>query len=318
MNSGAHKIRRLIQSASKALFYRRKFAGLRAANAVDLERLSENVPATRLEELVAERITSGDPYASRWCGRQNPSVLFQLDYDTESSLYLPLDGGALRNYAEALRRCWALLGLERGNAVAIYDYGTSPLSFLASAAFTPYLKKGAAEALGCLAICNDGLASMSKRAVEILKYVRPRILFVRTDCLQPLTLELENQLVRLADYVQAVVVSENEGLLPKADQTAYEQRLGVALYRLLRVDLAMFFAVECPECRLFHSWQDLYWLESPPEDLTAVSADLGHPNLMITNRFARACPTVRYISQVQGSIRLPGCPRGPQDIRIAA
>ncbi len=318
MNFDLPHIKRLMKHASQSPFFRRKMGSLKARAIVDLKGFGEKVPVTRLEELVAEKIRSGDPYSSRWYGKRSPLVVFQLDYDTESALYLPLDRGALRDYAEALRRCWTLLGLKKGDAVAIFDYGTSPVSYLASSAFTPYLKQGAAEALSCLPVCNDGIASMSQRAVEILKYVRPRILFIRTDCLQPFATEVEGQLPRLSDHTHALVVSENEGVLSKADQHAFEGRLGVPIYRLLRIDVALFLAVECPECRLFHSWEDFYWIESVNEDFEESSSDSADRYLAITNWFARFCPSIRYLSQIKASLAPKGCHRSPGDIRIAA
>ena len=82
------------------------------------------------------------------------------------------------------------------------------------------------------------------------------------------------------------------------------------VYRLLRIDAAMFLAMECPECRLLHSWQDLYFVESVDDGVDK--------SLVITNWFANACPTVRYLSQVRASLEPAGCPRGPKDNRIAA
>lgn len=305
-----HQIKRLMKHASCSPFFQRKFGSLRRSGISDLNAFSLKIPPMRLDELVAEKIRSGDPYSLRLCENGNPLVTFQLEYDTDAALYLGVDRADLKGYAEALTRCWSLLGLGKGDTVAIFDYGTSPLSYLASSTFTPYLGRGAADTLGCLPICNDGVANMSHRAVEILKFVRPRVLFIRADCLEPLAMEIERQLPRLADYTKALVVAENEGLLSKGDQNAYEGRLGVPVYRLLRIDVAMFLAVECPKCRLLHNWQDLYFVES---------ATVGFDQtLVITNWFAKACPTVRYLSQVRGYAKPAGCPRGPQDNRIAA
>lgn len=305
-----HQIKQLMMHASSSHFFKRKFGSVKIQGIADLEAFTRKVPVMTLEELVEERVRSRDPYSLRWCSNRTPLVAFQLEYDIDPALYLGLDRVGLRGYAEALRRCWSLLGLGKGDTVAIFDYGTSPVSYLASSTFTPYLGQGAADALGCLPVCNDGLANLSQRAVEILKFARPRVLFVRTDCLEPLAMEIERQLLRLADYTKALVVTENEGLPSKRDQNAYEMRLGVPVYRLLRIDVAMFLAMECPECRLLHSWQDLYFVESVADGLDK--------SLVVTNRFAKACPTVRYLSQVRASLEPAGCPRGPKDNRIAA
>lgn len=308
-------MKQFLGRASRSPFFQQRLAGPKIRGIVDLKDFSEKVPLTSLEELVTEKVRSGDPYSSRWCGRGHPRVVFQLEYDAASALYVAHDRAALRGYSEALRRCWSLVGLGEGDRVAIFDYGTSPVSYLASSAFTPYLGHGAADLLGCLAICNDGVANMSQRAVEILKFVRPRVFILRSDCLHPLVVEVEREAVRLSDYTHALVVAENEGLMSRADQMAYERRLGVPLYRLLRIDLAMFLAMECPECRLLHSWQDLYFVETVTEE---EAGDRKKGCLVITNWFAKACPTVRYLSQAQGSLEPAGCPRGPKDLRISA
>jgi phenylacetate-coenzyme A ligase PaaK-like adenylate-forming protein len=310
-------MRQVIQRGSVSPFYRRKFQRLRSLRVPDLATFSKTIPPFTLEELVEERSASGDPYASRWCEKKRPLLTFQLEYDTEPRLYLPLDRSALKGYAEALTRCWSLLGLESGDRVAIFDYGTSPLTYLASASYSPYLGRGAAETLGCLPICNDGVANMSQRAVEILKFIRPRILFLRSDRLQPFLYQAEAAAVRFSDYLRAVVVTESEGVLSRAEQTRFEERLGVPLYRMLRIDVAMFLAVECPHCRFVHAWPDLYFVENRHGDNEETIEGNVRSPLLITNWFALGCPTLRYLSQVRGSLVAPGCSRGPQDQRIA-
>jgi phenylacetate-coenzyme A ligase PaaK-like adenylate-forming protein len=309
------RMNRLIQRASVAPFYRGKLDALnRAINAATFR---EEIAPFTLEELVRDRSASGDPYSSRWCEKKTPLLVFQLEYDTEPRLYLPLDRAALKDYAQALTRCWSLLGLQQGDRVAIFDYGTSPLSFLASASYTPYLDRGAAEALGCLPVCNDGVPNMSQRAVEILKFIRPRIFFLRSDCLQPFISQVEAAGVHVSDYARALVVAECEGVLNRKEQTIFEQRLGVPVYQMLRVDVAMFLAMECPHCRLLHTWRDLYLVENRPEDTDEIRDGPAPGQLLITNWFALNYPTLRYASQIQASLVAAGCPRAPRDQRIA-
>ncbi len=316
MKPDIRRIKRLVQRGSASPFYRRKFKGVRKLRVADPATF-KNIPPFTLEDLVEERLASGNPYSSRWCEKKNPLLAFQLEYDTEPRLYLPLDRPTLKGYAEALTRCWSLLGLRPGDAVGIFDYGTSPVTYLASGSYTPYLERGAAEALGCMPICNDGVANMSQRALDIVKFIRPRLLFIRSDCLQPFAYQAEATALRVADHIGALVVAESEGALTRTEQTGFEERLGVPVYRLLRVDVAMFLAVECPHCRLLHSWQDLYLVENQPDDKEALTGDPLPSPLLITNWFARGCPTLRYQTQIRGTVVAPGCARGPQDQRIA-
>lgn len=310
------QLRQLIQHSSAAPFFQRKFDTLGGGANLSLKDFTAKMPIMTLEELVAERLRSGDPYSSRWAREHAPLVVVQLEYDTEAPLYVGLGPDELRGYAEALRRCWSLLGLGSGDRVGIFDYGTSPISYLASAAFTPYLQRGAADALGCLPVCNDGGANMSQRAVEIVKLVRPRVLFLRSDCLHPFAAEVERQSLRLSDSINALVAAENEGMLSEADRDAYQKSLAVPIYRLLRIDAAMFLAIECPRCRFLHSWPDLYFAETVPEGSEA--AEYGEKgSLVITNRFAKSCPVIRYLSHVRGTLQPSGCSAGPKDLRIA-
>lgn len=314
------QIRYLIKHASTAPFYKRRFISAGTDAISHLKRLTskgfaEKIPPTTLEELVDEKIGSGDPYSLRRAKGRLPLVVFQLEYDTETTLYVALDRDDLQHYAEALRRCWSLLRLKRGDRVAIFDYGTSPVSYLASSAFTPYLRRGAADAIGCLPVCNDGGANMSQRAVEIVKLVRPRVLFLRSDCLYPFAVEVEKESLRLSDHTHSLVAVENEGVLAEAERKAFQNRLGVPIYRLLRIDAAMFLAIECPQCRLWHTWPDLYVVEVAPEEVEK-AGERKTGSLVITNRFAKACPTIRFRSQVKAALAAPGCPRGPRDVRI--
>ncbi|HXG52730.1 MAG TPA: hypothetical protein VNN77_15140 [candidate division Zixibacteria bacterium] len=263
---------------------------------------------------MAERAASGDPYSLRWCGRDAPAVVLQTEYDVDPPLYVGFEPSVLRTYAGALARCWSLLGVTKGDRIAVFDYGTSPLSYLASSLFTPYLGRGAAEILGCLPICNDGTANMAPRAVEILRFVRPRVMFVRPECLHPLATEISRKRLSYADCSSALVVAQNEEILSREDQAGYEDIFGVPVYRLLRIDIAMFLAVECPHCRLLHSPHDLYFLENGGEP----SGNFRKDPLLVTNWFARSLPTLRYLSRARGTVVSSGCPLRPRDQRIAA
>jgi phenylacetate-coenzyme A ligase PaaK-like adenylate-forming protein len=243
-------------------------------------------------------------------------VTLQLDYPEESPLYLGLDRADLRRYADVLRRCLALLGAQPGDTVAVYDYGTSPTAYLASGAYVPYLRLGAADALGCTVVCNDGVSNMAQRAVDLLKYVRPRLLVARVDCLQPLLAACEADGVVVASHLEALVVTHNEGRLDVRLRAQCQQRLGVPVYELPRSDLALFMAVECPECRLLHTWPDRFDVELLSPDGTA-PADTDQPSrLVITPRFARLWRIPRVLTGLEALPAQPGCPRAPGDLRL--
>ena len=271
-------------------------------------------PIARLADLVAAKLATGDAYAGRLAPGRRPLVTYQLDYAEETALYLGLDRRDLQRYAEALRRCLVLLDPRPGDTLAIFDYGTSPVAYLASAEYTPYLRRGAADALGCTTICNDGVTHMSARAAEILRYVRPRIFFLRLECLAPFVTACEAAGLQASRYLESIVATHNEGSLDASVRRRCQERLGVPIYELARSDAALFMAMECPECRLMHTWGDLYRVETVDGDSLEVVQ--GRPgSLVVTSRFARVCPAVRLLTRLEGRVAGPGCARGPGDLR---
>jgi phenylacetate-coenzyme A ligase PaaK-like adenylate-forming protein len=278
------------------------------------KRISRGHPVMTLEALVREHIKKRDPYSLRWAKEKTPKVVFQLEYDTEVALYAAFDSSALAMYARTLRRCWSLFGIGRGDCVGIFDYGTSPVSYLASSIFTPYLRRGAADILGCLAVCNDGVANLSRRALEIVKYARPRVLFLRSDCLHPFATEVTRNSLTLSSHVAALVAVANEAVLSEAERDSYQAILGVPVYRLVRADAVMFFAPECPQCRFFHIWPDLYHVETAAEGASPLAGSQLN-RLVITNRFSRS---FRYLTQVAAVLEPAGCPASPRDLRMSA
>jgi len=306
------ELRSLLRYAARySPFYRRKL-GKGFADPPDLAAFQRRVPLTLIDELL-EEVRSGDPYASRCCNA-SPQVCLQLEYD--SPLYLALSPAELQLYAEALRRCWLGLGLAAGYRVAIYDYGTSPLSYLASAAFIPHLKEGAADALGCLPICNDGLPEMAYRAVHILRYLRPHILFLRQECLYPLLEQAGHQGLELAEHLQALVVSANEEIADEGTRRQWREKAGVPVYILPRADAALFLAGECRHCHALHSWPDLYLLEVVDEYSLEPLPSGQRGLLTITNLCARTCPSIRYVSQLTVTLTQGGCDADPTAWRM--
>ncbi len=156
--------------------------------------------------------------------------------------FVELSREELEGYAEALARAWAALGVGRGDRVAIYDYGSSPVAYLASAAFAPYLERGAAERLGATALCVDGLPDNAKRFAHVLRHFQPHFAFVRTDLVPllvagPTAIPAELRSARL-------VVSADEDVPTPRERAAWEREWGGGVSVLERSDAAAFVAAE--------------------------------------------------------------------------
>lgn len=308
----------LRRAAAETAFYRQRLAddaGVRGGQGAP--GLLTRLPLTRPADLALEKLRTGDAYAGRLARGRQPLVTFQLDYAEEARLYLGLDRADLRVYAQTLRRCLALLGLHLGDGLAIFDYGTSPVTYLASACYTPYLAEGAADGLGGITICNDGVPNMSQRAVEILKYVHPRYFVMRVECMFPFMQACEAEGVRASRYTEALVATRNEGGLDRGLRELCRERLGLPVYQLPRADLALFLAQECPACGYLHTWADRYLVEVVDPDSLQPLPDGREGRLVITNHFARVCPAVRILTQLEGRLVAPGCALGPRDVRLS-
>lgn len=299
-------------------FYRDRIPPPSIGRGLSDDALLASTPVVRPTELAEVKLGTGDLYANRLALGRQALVTFQLDSVEDTPLYQGFDARDLQASAEALRRCLALLGAATGDVIAIYDYGTSPVTYLASGLYTPYLRTGAADAIGCRTICNDGVPSMSQRAVEILELVRPRFLLIRTECVHPFVAACEARAIRADRYTEALVVTYDEGPRPFGLDALCRERLGIPLLELPRADLSSFLAIECPDCHLLHTWSDLYTVELvDAETLLRVAPDVAGA-VVVTNRFNRVCPAVRILSRLQARRVEPGCPRGPADLRLCA
>jgi hypothetical protein len=174
---------------------------------------------------------------------------------------------------------------------------------LASASYTPHLRRGAAERLGVQVICNDGVAVLAERMVEIVEQLRPAALLLRRDVLAPLGAVLDRTGVSLARSCRWLAVTESDGA-PEADEAArWSEAWGVPIRRILRADAGCVLAGECVHCGAFHLPPELYRVEATDGDAA------------VTTRFARVCPSVRQrIDRVAAE---PGeCPEEPGAQRL--
>jgi len=242
-------------------------------------------------------LAAADPFGGRWRGDVAPQLVAQVGEGLP--IYWGLRDGDLQAMADVLAYCWRQLGVRRGDVVAIYDYGTSALVMFASRAYTPHLRAGAAERLGCTPICGDGLPEMAPRTVHLLTYVRPRYLFLGEEGAEALAQHLQQRGTGLAGVVERAVLAFDERPLPPEELVRWEERLGVAVSQLLRADLCLFLAPPCPEGLGFHV-PPVYLVEKGPA---------GH--LTVTNLGILTCPVIRHMTDIVVSgIEEGSCPCG--------
>ncbi len=257
--------------------------------------LLARVPPLLLEQVAAP--PSGDPLHGRGASRSAP-VLYQLAYDIP--VFQAFGRNDLDAYAEVLADIWRAAGVKLGHCVAIYDYGSSPIAYLASRGVAPYLRRGAAERLGVTVICNDGLPELVERWWHVLTYVQPQVVFLRCAAMPPFVRLFTQHGGWPAAPPQTLLVSDNEEWPPAVDVRAWEHVLGVPVRRLARADLAAWLALECTAGRV-HVDQSRYALEVLDRRGHAPVPPGEEGLLTLTCRFERTAPVIRYVSSLPAS-----------------
>lgn len=168
------------------------------------------------------------------------ALAVQLERPGAGTLELSREG--LDGYAERLARAWAAVGIGAGDRVAIYDYGSSPIAYLASTAFVPYLERGAAERLGATALCVDGLPDNAKRFAHVLRHFQPGFAFVRAD-LVPLLVSGPTAIPAELRGARLVVSADEDAPTPR-ERAAWERAWGGGVSVLVRRDAEAFVAAE--------------------------------------------------------------------------
>lgn len=266
-------------------------------------------PPVSLEALLR---AADDPFGGRRDPRRRPRAILQVADGLP--LYWALGQGDMAGAGAALAHCWRRLGIGPGDRVAIYDYGTSPLALFASRHYLPYLPAGAADLIGCTPICNDGLPELASRALHLLRYVRPRVLFVHGEAMEALLTQAARGDWPPPGLHCTVVVSADERIAPSGQLSRWARGLGLPVRQLLRADAALFFAPPCPDGQAYHPSEEHYLPEVLSEDGLRPLPQGQIGLLAVTNLFLRGCPVIRYVTDLRASLRSGPCPcgaRGP-------
>ncbi len=153
--------------------------------------------------------------------------------------------GDLDDWAEHLAWCLELLGIGQGATIAVQDYGSSPLSFLASSLLTPTLANGVSERLEASVICLDASHDRVALTPSVLPQLRPTAILVLSDVAGLLLDACRRAEVDLIQggATRPVLVMSGEHLRPPGTG-------GWPV--LLAIERAMILAPECPSCGHLH------------------------------------------------------------------
>ena len=266
------------------------------------ERATWPAYAHTAEDLEAVSAKLGDPFGGRHDIAYPPDVLIQVARDLP--VYWALAARDLNALSTVLAAAWTRLGITAGRRVALYDYATSPMVVYASRAYVPHLAAGAADILGCLPICNDGLPDLADRCIHILEYVQPSVLFADAEVMDPLLRALERRGSRTPSRV---VVTSDEAPVAAAQIREWGSLLGTEVNQMLRADAALFFAPPCAtEPMTFHPDEGAYRVEVLNPDASEDGPDdVGQ--ITVTNLAIRSSIVIRYVTNVVGIVRDGSC-----------
>jgi len=128
------------------------------------------IAAWTLDDLCDFAAAAGDPYGGRlagghfaistegWGADRLPPFSLQLEAG-EPPVWVGVDGSELAQWSTALERLLARWGVNPGDTVGYYEYGSSPLVLLSAGSYVPGLGRGATDRLGADMFCNDGMAT---------------------------------------------------------------------------------------------------------------------------------------------------------------
>jgi phenylacetate-coenzyme A ligase PaaK-like adenylate-forming protein len=264
--------------------------------------------AEDLESVAAGR---DDPFGGRHDLTCSADVLIQAARGLP--IYWALAASDVRAFSTVLASGWTDLGIKAGQRVAFYDYATSPVVVYASRAYLPHLDGGAADLIGCLPICNDGLPDLADRCVHILEYMRPSVLFVEGELMDPLLRALDRKNVNATCQV---VVSSDEGAVGSGRISEWSALLKTDVKQMLRADTPLFFAPPCPiEPMTFHPHEEAYHVEVVSSNpLRALANEVGL--ITVTNLAIRSSIVIRYVTNIEGSVREGPCRCGRAGRRV--
>jgi phenylacetate-coenzyme A ligase PaaK-like adenylate-forming protein len=293
-------------------FYQRKFSSLAGANSSSAAFIDafQSIPPLLLQDM------ANPPVGGALRGRQtrSPEIIYQLEYDVPVFQgYSPYD---LEAYVGVMSDVWHQIGVKADDRVAIYDYGSSPVTYLSSRVISPYLWQGAADRAGAVVICNDGLPELVDRCWHLLTYVQPQVLFMRCDNVDPFLRLLTRREGWPATPPRQIVVSGNEEWPDMQEISAWERALGTPVRRLARADLAMWLALECSESRI-HMDSDRYLIEVVDPQSYTVLPTGEEGVLTITCLFGKTAPSIRYVSTIFGRLCSTVCSCGQLSASIS-
>ena len=301
-------------------FYRKKLdeAAVKPDDVKTIHDLGK-IPVTMRQEIQERIKETGDPYGGRLCiSRAERLTAFSPEFPPEGEpVYLVINDKDAEFAVEALTRQLVMIGATKGDKILHMAWSWNPLNSLLSPVYNNFANQSVSDILNCRVLFAEEVAPDAPRALFTSKFFKPSTVIAPYLALEGVKMEAEKQNIPLNSLGFKVVVFRETKTPPNAEQReTFEREWEVRTQTMLDVQDNLFYAVDCPEHRGLHVWEDMYITEATDPNTGEALPPGETGKLTITNLFAEATPLIRYQTPLDCRIENEPCPCGRTHARI--
>lgn len=156
----------------------------------------------------------------------------------------------LQQAAKSYSNCLHELGVKQGELIQIYDFGSSPVSLLFGRNYCPLSIEGVSELLNVRALFNDGIPDFLGRGLYGLKNCRPNSIIIRKELMGPLVQRNKQYDGIKGGIPTRVIATADRDFITEEELLEFQQKLGVKISYIFRIDEILFFAHSCARGKL--------------------------------------------------------------------
>ncbi len=308
----------------------RKFldAGIGVETVKTLDGLKK-LPTITKDEIKENIRETNDPYGSIRClGEEEFCGIFELFDEVppqSDPLYHVLTRDDFSDMVEMFARYCSMIGMEKGDRMLTQGV-IDPMDtyFFPLQSINPFFSPSVVQIFGSLSL---GLGSVMPRmlaagidgakAINWIKFFKPRVLFVSPELLRHIAVLAEaEKIVPKEMGVKIIVYPDHNELIKPSIRKELEEIWGANIFSMLCIPEVGFHAIDCREYAGVHVWEDMFIVE-------AVEANSDEPvsqgetgKLTVTNLFAKGSPLIRYKTNIDVELKEDICGCGRTHIRL--
>ncbi len=304
----------------KSEFYHQK---LKQANIkpedIKAQKDLDKIPVTTREEIQQKIKETKDPHGGRLCQTRNePLIAFSPEFPPEGEpIYLVINFKDAQFAVETLTRQLVMIGVNKNDRILHMSWSWNPLNSFLSPVYNNYTNQSVGDILNCTILHTEEVGPDAPRALFTSKFFKPSTVIAPHLALLGVKMEAEKQKIPIDTLGYKIIVFRDRKTLPKAeDKKTAEKEWGARTQSMLDIQDNLFYAMDCPQHKGLHVWEDMYLVEAtdPKTGKTLPPGNTG--KLTITNLFAEAVPLIRYQTTIDCKIETETCPCGRTHARI--